>query len=179
MALGTRRRRYLPGRGEPRPSWNSLLWLQDCDRLAAGACHGDQNVDEALDSKQLAEADVLVGRWRDRKHLALSRHEKQPVGSPRCADQRRWDRRNSSKKRWPCPPTIPVDGTGGRDRLEPCRGLGCLSAIAAHRPSPMAWAQGCSASSSLPARTEGQWPQLEAAGWATGGRNPSVTAKSL
>src|SRR5207302_2322293 len=39
-----------------------LFWLHDCDRLALGASHSDQNVYEALDSKQLAEAEALISR---------------------------------------------------------------------------------------------------------------------
>ena len=61
----------------------SLLWLQDCDRLALGASHSDQNVYEALDSKQLAEVDTLISRRWDGNHLALSSHERWRLGCRR------------------------------------------------------------------------------------------------
>jgi hypothetical protein len=38
----------------------SLLWLEDCDRLALRPSHSNQNVYEAVNSKQLAEADALI-----------------------------------------------------------------------------------------------------------------------
>src|SRR2546430_2472626 len=71
--------------GRPRVA---LLWLKDCDRLAVGASHGDQNVYEALESKHLTDADALVCLGRDGYHPALSGHQEQRLGRQRRARSR-------------------------------------------------------------------------------------------